>query len=128
MDNLLGSIKISEEIIQDVRKNIKNVDDFGKKIGEHAGQDTTELLGIIMLGAIVLEASDIHIEPQKDRIRLRMRLDGILRDITFFQENIYKNLLSRLKLLSKIKLNITEKPQDGRFTIGLEDSLIEIRV
>ncbi len=128
MDKLLGSVTIAEAIIEDAKKNIKNVADFGKKIGEYTTQDTTNLLGLILFGAITLEASDIHIEPQKDKIRLRVRLDGILQDATFFEQDIYHNLLSRLKLLSKLKLNITEKPQDGRFTILIEDQLVEIRI
>ncbi len=128
MDKLLGSVIIAEAIIEDAKKNIKNVADFGKKIREYTGQSTTDLLGVILFGAITLESSDIHIEPQKDKIRLRIRLDGILQDATFFEQDIYYNLLSRLKLLSKIKLNITEKPQDGRFTIIMGDTLIEIRI
>jgi len=127
-NKLLGSITISKEIIEDTNKNIKNISDFSKKIGEYKSKDTTNLLSIILLGAITLGVSDIHIEPQKDKTRLRTRLDGILQDITFFEEKIYSSLLSRLKLLSKIKLNITEKPQDGRFTISVEESLIEIRI
>jgi type II secretory ATPase GspE/PulE/Tfp pilus assembly ATPase PilB-like protein len=50
-----------------------------------------------------------------------------LQDVVFFDQNIYHQLLSRLKLLSKLKLNIVDKPQDGRFSIEVETSLIEIR-
>ncbi len=124
---LLGSVTILPEIIEDIKKSVDNVVEFGKKIEEYINQNTTNLLDIILFGAINLQASDIHIEPQEDKIRLRVRIDGILQDAAFFDKNIYHNLLSRLKLLSKIKLNITDKPQDGRFTINIEDSLIEIR-
>ena len=134
MEQLLGSVTIAQAVIKGAEKNIKNVADFGKKIGKYATQNTTDLLSIILFGAIVLEASDIHIEPQKDMVRLRIRLDGVLQDATFFEQDIYHNLLSRLKLLSKLKLNITERPQDGRFTILIpktrsseKDTLIEIR-
>lgn len=127
-DKLLGSVTIEKSILEDTKKHIKNIEDFGKKIEEYSSQSVTNLLGIILFGAINLEASDIHIEPQKEKIRLRIRLDGILHDVIFFGTLTYHNLLSRLKLLSKIKLNITEKPQDGRFTIAIEDSLIEIRI
>ncbi|MEK7080263.1 MAG: GspE/PulE family protein, partial [Patescibacteria group bacterium] len=89
--------------------------------------DTTRLLDVILFGAIKLEASDIHIEPQESDARLRIRLDGILQDVVFFDQNIYRHLVSRLKLLSHLKLNITDKPQDGRFSIEIADALIEIR-
>ena len=125
--NILGSVAIPEEIVDDAKKSVKNIIDFGKKIQEYVSQNTTNLLDFILFGAIVLEASDIHIEPQSDRVRLRVRIDGILRDITFFENDIYHHILSRIKLLSKLKLNIIEKPQDGRFTILEEGVLIEIR-
>lgn len=124
---ILGSVTITPEIIEEIEKSTKNITDFKKKIDKYTVQNTTNLLDVILLGSIVLDASDIHIEPQKEHARLRIRLDGILQDIAFFEQNIYHNLLSRLKLLSKLKLNITEKPQDGRFTIAIKDLLIEIR-
>lgn len=128
MTELLGSVTIDPEIVKDIKKSVKNVSDFGQTIQNYAKEDTTKLLGVVLYGAIDLASSDIHIEPQKEHIRLRLRLDGILQDVTFLETEIYHNLLSRLKLLSKIKLNITEKPQDGRFTISVGKSLIEIRI
>ncbi len=98
-----------------------------EKIKSYITQNTTHLLEVILFGAINLEASDIHVEPEEDQTRLRIRLDGVLQDVIFFEENIHRTLVSRLKLLSKLKLNITDKPQDGRFTIEVADLLIEIR-
>lgn len=142
MTELLGSVTIDPKIVKGIKKSVKNVSDFGQTIQNYAKEDTTKLLGVILYGAIDLASSDIHIEPQKEHIRLRLRLDGILQDVTFLEPEIYHNLLSRLKLLSKIKLNITEKPQDGRFTVSVgkssrspgdrgsstESGLIEIRI
>ncbi len=122
-----GSVTITEEIILDVKKSVHSIIDFEKKIKEYITQNTTNLLDVILFGAINLYASDIHIEPQSDQIRLRIRIDGVLQDAGFFETTIYHNLLSRLKLLSKLKLNVINKPQDGRFTIEAENSLIEIR-
>ncbi|MSU60696.1 MAG: hypothetical protein EXS52_02145, partial [Candidatus Staskawiczbacteria bacterium] len=124
---VLGSVTIPPQIIEDVKTNVKHIADFTKKIEEYITQDTTNLLDVVLFGAINISASDIHIEPQEDKIRLRIRLDGVLQDTAFFDQGIYHNLLSRLKLLSKIKLNITDTPQDGRFSIVIEESLIEIR-
>jgi len=124
---LLGSVTISPEVISEVEKEIKSIATFEAKIKEHITGDTTRLLDVILFGAIKLEASDIHIEPEDSNARLRIRLDGILQDVVFFDQNIYHHLISRLKLLSHLKLNITDKPQDGRFTIEIADLLIEIR-
>ena len=124
---ILGSVSIKPEIIADIKESVTNIADFGKKIQEYTKENTTNLLDVILFGAIVLEVSDIHIEPQEQQLRLRGRIDGVLQDIVFLENDTYNNLLSRLKLLSKIKLNVTDKPQDGRFSITVDDYYIEIR-
>ncbi len=124
---LLGSVTISPKIVEEVKNDVKNIGNYKKKIQEYIPQNVTELLDVILFGAITLDASDIHIEPQEEEARLRIRLDGILQDVVFFDQNAYHHLLSRLKLLSKLKLNITDKPQDGRFTIEIDNALIEVR-
>jgi len=124
---LLGAIAVSKKIIEEVDSQIKDVKGFKKKIEEYLVENVTELLDIILYGAITLDTSDVHIEPQEQEARLRIRLDGILQDVVFFNHESYHHLLSRLKLLSKLKLNIVDKPQDGRFTIEVNDLLIEVR-
>ena len=124
---LLGSTTISPKIIEEVKAEVKDIVSFKTTIEKYLGENITELLDVILFSAITLDTSDIHVEPQEDEARLRIRLDGILQDVVFFDHNIYHHLLSRLKLLSKLKLNITDKPQDGRFTIAVEEQLIEIR-
>jgi len=126
-EKLLGLVTISPEIFKQVEKEVKNVSDLKKKVEEFLNQKTTDLVDVILSGSIIISSSDIHIEPQENQARLRVRLDGILHDVIFFDLKTYHNLLSRLKLLSKIKLNITDKPQDGRFTIEINETLIEIR-
>ncbi len=126
-NKILGSVTIAPEIIDGMDQDVKSVADFEKIITVYIAENTTDLLDVVLYGAIHLGASDIHFEPQEDKIRLRIRLDGNLQDATFFEKNIYHNILTRLKLLSKIKLNITDKPQDGRFSIAIGELLIEIR-
>ncbi|MCX6723912.1 MAG: GspE/PulE family protein [Candidatus Staskawiczbacteria bacterium] len=124
---LLGAVTISPKIIDETEAQVKDLAEFKKKIEEYLVGNVTELLDIILYGAITLSVSDIHIEPQEDEARLRIRLDGILQDVVFFDHDTYHHLVSRLKLLSKLKLNVTDKPQDGRYTIEVKDSLIEVR-
>ncbi|PIP86369.1 hypothetical protein COV42_02060 [Candidatus Campbellbacteria bacterium CG11_big_fil_rev_8_21_14_0_20_44_21] len=81
----------------------------------------------ILAGAISLKASDVHIEPEESYVRLRFRLNGILTDILRMDLETYGLLLSRLKLLSGLKLNLKKEAQDGRFSIKLEKTDIEIR-
>jgi type II secretory ATPase GspE/PulE/Tfp pilus assembly ATPase PilB-like protein len=124
---LLGSVSISSNIVEESKKDVKDIAGFKKKIENYLSGNVTELLDIILYGSIILESSDIHIEPQEGDARLRIRLDGILQDVVFFDQTVYHHLISRLKLLSKLKLNITDRPQDGRFTINVDGFLIEIR-
>lgn len=86
------------------------------------------VLEVIFAGAFALHSSDIHFEPSEDKTRLRLRIDGLLTDIHFFDAKTYHQINSRIKLLSGIKLNVTNRAQDGRFSIAREDGQIEMRV
>ena len=87
----------------------------------------SRILEVIVAGALALKASDIHVEPEEESVRLRYRLDGVLTDIVTIDNETFKLLLSRVKLLSGLKLNIKANSQDGRFTIRLSEKDIEIR-
>ncbi len=89
---------------------------------------TTRILELVMAGALKFGASDIHIEPEEERVRLRYRVNGVLEDVSFFDFSLLKNITSRLKLLSKLKLSNTQGAQDGRFSIDLGDVEVDMRV
>lgn len=126
----VGGLEISAEVLRDTAKSINNIQDIEKMIKEGMEKNQTHkisrLLEIILAGAISIKASDIHIEPEKDQIRLRLRLDGILQDILFFSFDVYHLLNSRIKLLSGMKLT-SKTAQDGRFSIVEGDEEISIR-
>ncbi len=86
------------------------------------------ILEAILAGAFALRASDIHFEPESSRTRLRLRLDGLLSDAYFFDAPVYHLINSRIKLLSGIKLNVTNRAQDGRFTVAKGTEQVEMRV
>src|SRR3989344_783170 len=121
----LGIVKISEENILSVQKDIQNIQDIKKKLGKVT---ITELIEVLLAGALKIEASDIHFEPEEKSIRLRYRVDGILQDIMDVEFQNYIQILNRVKIVSGLKINIHEAPQDGRFTIRMENVDIEIRV
>ncbi len=90
---------------------------------------TTQILETVMVGAIKLRSSDIHLEPEeREQIRLRYRIDGVLQDIGRFPGSVYPLLLSRVKMLGKMKLNVRDKSQDGHFSLALDNRKIDIRV
>lgn len=82
---------------------------------------TTEVINVIISGAVKMNASDIHFEPQKESVRMRYRIDGVLQDIGFFPHTLYKTILSRIKMLGKMKLNIRDIAQDGHFSIEIKN-------
>ncbi len=122
-----GAIELSVEKLAALRQELATLPDVRKKIEEAFFGRTSEALEVILAGALALDASDIHLEPQQQSVRLRMRLDGTLHDIANLPIKLYALLLSRLKLISELKLNIHDRSQDGRFTITLQDAAIEIR-
>lgn len=101
---------------------------FDELIASHALYKTTRVIELIMAGALKFDASDIHIEPEEERVRLRYRLNGVLEDISYFDFDDLRNITSRLKLLARLKLSKTADAQDGRFSIDLEEAEVEVRV
>jgi len=122
-----GEVAISTQKVQELALNIKNIQDFKKAVKLSENKNISEIVEIILGSAIALNASDLHLEPEENQAKLRARIDGVLYDIVFISRKLYSALLSRIKVLSKIKLNISQKPQDGRFSINLGDKEIEIR-
>jgi type II secretory ATPase GspE/PulE/Tfp pilus assembly ATPase PilB-like protein len=127
-----GVLDISGEEIRGILGGIKGVGDSRKLIEDTLGTKKSyrisRILEVVLAGGLAAEASDIHVEPEEEYIRLRYRLDGVLTDIlTWRDRETYELLLSRIKLLSGLKLNIKDKAQDGRFSIRIDQNDIEIR-
>jgi general secretion pathway protein E len=128
MSDIAHQVKIDLEVIKEVEADVKHIRDYQKKIEAHFLDKITRLVDIILAGAILLRASDIHLEPQQGKdVRLRIRIDGVLEIVSFLPTRIYELALSRIKLLSGLKFNITRRAQDGRYTIYYAKREIEIR-
>ncbi len=128
--NLASSLEdmmltLSGKDLEKFENDIKELVDLKKRIRE---LPTTEVLNVIIAGAIKMDASDIHTEPQKDDVRIRYRLDGVLHDIVHIPYNYYPYVLSRVKMLSGLKLNIKDRSQDGRFSIKTNKYEIDVRI
>ena len=121
----VGSVDIKESELNQFQDQIQSVADLRNKVTQISA---TKLLEILIAGALKIGASDIHFEPEKSNTRLRYRLDGILSDIVALDSAPYEKIISRVKIVSGLKLNIHNSPQDGRFTIHQQDVDIEVRV
>jgi len=73
-------------------------------------------------------ASDVHIEPQEDKLRVRYRIDGILTDVMTLPLNVHEPLLSRVKIMAGLNIAERRRPQDGQITFDMDDREVDIRV
>ncbi|MBI5644658.1 type II/IV secretion system protein [Candidatus Kaiserbacteria bacterium] len=126
-----GILTLSNETIQEMLQKLKTLSDVRAEIQSHAGSKDTHrisrVLEIIMAGSLSLGASDVHLEPEENGVRMRYRLDGVLVEVLMFDAPTYALISSRLKLLSGLKLNVKNAAQDGRFSIVVGGKEIEIR-
>ncbi|MFA6495154.1 MAG: GspE/PulE family protein [Candidatus Paceibacterota bacterium] len=99
--------------------------------GVAAGSDDAPIIRIVastLKEAVWQKASDIHIEPQRNRLRIRFRLDGDLQEVASMPVELHQAIVSRVKVLSNLKIDETRIPQDGRFRTVLMGHDIDFRV
>ncbi|MFM2357760.1 MAG: type pilus assembly ATPase PilB, type pilus assembly protein PilB [Candidatus Parcubacteria bacterium] len=127
-----GALDISNDQILTFLKDVKNLADVQKLVEETLAMKkayrVSRIVEIILAGALSTGASDIHIEPEEAYVQLRYRLDGVLTEVSKFDTETFRLLLSRIKLLSGLKLNVKDSAQDGRLSIKVGEDDIEIRV
>jgi len=126
-----GTLEISSEEIEKFIEQVHSTEMARSLIKEIMGLSRSarisRIVEIIIASAMATKSSDIHIEPEENNINVRFRIDGVLIKINEFDEDTYKLLLSRIKLLSGLKLNIKKDAQDGRFSVRVGKKEIEIR-
>jgi general secretion pathway protein E len=123
----------AEQVIQDMNEEdtdliISEIEETGDLLDDTSDAPIIKLVNLMLSQAVKARASDIHIEPSQNRLRIRHRVDGILYDMLSPPRHIQATLTSRIKIMAK--MNIAEKrlPQDGRIEIRMADKDIDIRV
>ncbi len=127
-----GSLEISSDEITEIINQAKSlptvISILGNTMSAKKSYRVSRILETIVAGALAVGASDVHLEPEEGYILLRYRLDGVLQELMRIDIETYGLLLSRIKLISGMKLNIKKDSQDGRFSIRLATGDIEVRV
>ena len=120
-------LSLTGDDLKQFEEELNDLVELGERIKE---MPTTKLLGIIVAGAIKLDASDIHFEPQNENeVRLRYRIDGVLHEVVSLDKSVYPSLVARIKILGGMMLNVYDVAQDGRFSIKIsDDEKIDVRV
>lgn len=85
-------------------------------------------IDLLIKQAVRDRASDIHIEPQEDKLRVRYRIDGILSDVMALPLSVHPPLLSRIKIMAGLNISERRRPQDGQITFDMGDRGVDIRV
>ncbi len=120
-----GELRVNTEKMGGFEDDLQN----WKELGQHvASLPPTEILSTLVAGAVKIGASDLHLEATEQNVRLRYRIDGVLQDITEVPRSAWSLVLSRVKVLARLKLNVRDVPQDGSFVLKVGEKTFDIRV
>jgi len=119
-------VEITEDDLLRYQEKIKNFQDLEEEMKKGS---STELITLVIAMAIKSRASDIHIEAEEENVKFRFRIDGVLHQVANLPKSFWPAIISRVKILASLKINITDQPQDGRFSIFLSNKeKIDVRV
>jgi len=127
--------RYSTSLAQEVTEALKEVNDEGDKVmfetvrtGVIREEKIAEIVSRILEFAMKARASDVHVEPQEKSTRVRYRIDGILQEKLTIPKNLHDALVSRVKILSRMKIDEKRIPQDGRFNFKAEGEEVDLRI
>ncbi len=130
--NFRGEVKkaLKElEVELEKREKIKSTREVREKTQTIAAEaPITKIVAVILRQAIEGKASDIHIEPSSEKTKVRFRVDGILLTSLLLPKEVHASVISRIKILSDLKIDETRIPQDGRFNTLVGSRKIDFRV
>ena len=140
ISNLQDLLKQQKNISAETKRALEQYNKEGVKIVESAQKKAPDkMLGseeapiikmvfVILSHAIEGRASDIHIEPGRERLNIRFRLNGILHPSLFLPIRVHPSIVARIKILSSLKIDENRVPQDGRFSVKIGEKEIDFRV
>ena len=132
---LYKNLPIVKEITKDINITDEDLQKFGSDINnlqklqeKFVNISVTDILTLMIAAALKINSSDIHVEAEEGGIAVRYRIDGILHDVASLPKDQWKRFVSRIKLLAALKINVNDKPQDGRVTLKIASGNIDVRV
>ncbi len=117
--------KVQKESIETYEKEISKLASLPAEIGKVTAEEGLNLLNV---GAMKTQASDVHFEPQGGTVLVRFRIDGVLHKVFELKPNVYEKIAEQIKFQSKMKLNVTTVPQDGRYVFTFNNNKTAVRV
>ena len=122
---IIKGVQITED---EILKFQAQMTDFSSISGILLHASVTDVITVVVAASLKLGSSDIHIEAEEKGIAVRFRVDGILQDVAKLEVDQWKKIISRIKLIASLKINVNDQAQDGRFTIYQKKSEIDVRV
>lgn len=116
---------LKESVDYDASRKVIDVSKIGEVIRE---APIAKIVATVLEFAVKARASDVHIEPLEGHTRVRYRIDGILQEKLVLPRKVHDAVVSRIKILSELKIDERRLPQDGRFTFRAEDQEVDLRV
>ena len=118
-------INITDEELAKYKSGINNLTSLQDSFKQISISD---ILTLMVASALKVNATDMHVEAEEKGIAVRYRIDGVLHDVAELPKEEWKRFVSRIKLLAALKINITDRPQDGRVTLQLSSGSLDVRV
>ncbi len=118
-------INITDEELEKFGVGIDNLSSLQEKF---KNVSITDILTLMIASALKVNSSDMHVEAEENGIAVRYRIDGVLHDVANLPKEQWKRFISRIKLLAALKINVSERPQDGRVTLKLTSGSLDVRV
>lgn len=120
LEELETELKLEKKEIPSLKEG-----EFEKLVAE---APITKVVAVMLRHAVEGNASDIHVEPGRERTRIRFRLDGVLHPSLFLPKRIHPGVVVRIKIISNLRIDETRVPQDGRFSAKFDDKDVDFRV
>ncbi len=114
--------------LDDLEEQVQSAGKKGDHVDVREDAPVTKIVATILRSAIGERASDIHVEPQYERVRVRYRIDGVLQQSLVLPSKVQQAVIARIKILASIKLDEKRKPQDGRFSATINGRRVDFRV
>lgn len=120
-----AALRESEKEVEKVKEQIKDLDKISELV---ESAPVARIVSTILEYGVKSRASDIHIEPQEDRTRVRYRIDGVMSERLSLPRKVHEAVISRIKILANLKIDEKRVPQDGRFMIEVGAQDVDLRV
>lgn len=120
----MEGVEISPEELVSFQAELSDIKLLNEKIKK---ANISQIMTMIIAAALRADSSDVHIEAEESGVAVRLRVDGLLQEVAVIPREQWKRVIARLKTVARVKINVEDKPQDGRFDIYLPEEKVAVR-